>query len=159
MGWIDDCICSQNSKWAKLNQIRMMKKYFSPCPLNTLFHPTQANSISTFPVLKLPICPADTSNSLQKLAIKLPSSLLFETQGTKWRLSGPANSSSFRKWCWSCSLLGLFCSWKFKGNFKVVGHSSDITARFQLNRVTPEHEKLYLIVKVVVRLTDPSPIG
>ena len=28
-----------------------------------------------------------------------------------------------------------------------------------MNRVTPEHEKLFLIVKVVVRLADPSPIG
>ena len=42
---------------------------------------------------------------------------------------------------------------------KFVCDSSNRNASFQLNRVTPEHEKLYLIVKVVVRLTDPSPIG
>lgn len=29
----------------------------------------------------------------------------------------------------------------------------------KLNRVTPDHEKLYMIVKVLVRLTDPSPMG
>ena len=29
----------------------------------------------------------------------------------------------------------------------------------KLNRVTPDHEKLYMIVKVMVRITDPSPMG
>ena len=29
----------------------------------------------------------------------------------------------------------------------------------KLNRVTPDHEKLYMIVKVVVRISDPSPMG
>ena len=29
----------------------------------------------------------------------------------------------------------------------------------KLNRVTPDHEKLYMIVKVVARITDPSPMG
>ena len=29
----------------------------------------------------------------------------------------------------------------------------------KLNRVTPEQERLFLVVRVVVRLSDPAPIG
>ena len=29
----------------------------------------------------------------------------------------------------------------------------------KLNRVTPDHEKLYMIVRVVARLTDPAAVG
>ena len=29
----------------------------------------------------------------------------------------------------------------------------------KLNRLTPEHERLYMIVKVTLRLSDPSPCG
>ena len=44
--------------------------------------------------------------------------------------------------------IGVVATWDSSAH----GHS-------KLNRVTPDHEKIYIIVKVIVRLTDPSPIG
>ena len=49
---------------------------------------------------------------------------------------------------WSENEIGVVTSW-----------DSSAHENSKLNRVTPDHEKLYMIVKVIVRLSDPAPLG
>ena len=41
----------------------------------------------------------------------------------------------------------------------VASWDSSAHENSKLNRLTPDHERLYMIVKVTLRLSDPSPCG